>query len=398
LTDELKSNQLILMLMRKLSVHHISWLVALTTVLILAVYWLKFKPVPVTAHTVANGELRGEVMGTGTLEARIKTTISPRIQERLAEVLVDQGDTVKAGQLLARLDDAELKQQVAVAEATLAAADTTVARVRTDEARAQAVLRQARLQQKRLAELVSGKAASQEELDKATETLRIAEADLKRSQSAIVEARSQIVNAERNLQLRREQLTFTELRSPYEGLVVRRDRDPGGVVVPGSSILQLIDTREIWISAWVDETAIAALAVGQPVRVVFRSEAERNYSGEVARLGREADRETREFLVDVRVQPLPVNWAVGQRAEVFIETGHKSGVVAIPQKFLLWREGKPGVFVNDDGRALWRSITLGLYGQQDIEVTKGLAVGDQIMKPSGNLKQPLEDGQAVSVR
>jgi multidrug efflux pump subunit AcrA (membrane-fusion protein) len=87
LTDELKSNQLILMLMRKLSVHHISWLVALTTVLILAVYWLKFKPVPVKAHTVANGELRGEVMGTGTLEARIKTTISPRIQERLAEVL-----------------------------------------------------------------------------------------------------------------------------------------------------------------------------------------------------------------------------------------------------------------------------------------------------------------------
>ena len=374
--------------MKKLSRRSIAWLIVSIIILLFAVYWLKFKPVPVITHTVANGDLRGEVMGTGTLEARVKTTISPRIQERLAEVLVDQGDTVKAGQLLARLDDAELKQQVAVAEATLAAADTTVARVRTDEARAQAVLRQARLQQKRLAELVSGKAASQEELDKATETLRIAEADLKRSQSAIVEARSQIVNAERNLQLRREQLTFTELRSPYEGLVVRRDRDPGGVVVPGSSILQLIDTREIWISAWVDETAIAALAMGQPVRVVFRSEAERNYSGEVARLGREADRETREFLVDVRVQPLPVNWAVGQRAEVFIETGHKSGVVAIPQKFLLWQEGKPGVFVNDDGRALWRSITLGLYGQQDIEVTKGLAVGDQIIKPSGDLSNP----------
>ena len=75
--------------------------------------------------------------------------------------------------------------------------------------------------------------------------------------------------------------------------------------------MQLIDTREIWISAWVDETAIAALEVGQPVRVVFRSEADRNYSGEVARLGREADRETREFMVDVRVQQLPVNWAVG---------------------------------------------------------------------------------------
>ncbi len=153
---------------------NIAWLVALITVLILAMYWLKFKPVPVMAHTVA--------------------------------------------------------------------------RVRTDEARVKAVLRQARVQQNRLAELVSGKAASQEELDKATETLHIAEADLKRSQSVIVEARSQTVNAERNLQLRREQLAFTELRSPYEGLVVRRDRDPGGVVVPSSAILQLIDIKEIWIS------------------------------------------------------------------------------------------------------------------------------------------------------
>ena len=85
----------------------------------LAVYKFKFAPAPVVAHTVVRGEIVAEVMGTGTLEARVKTTISARIQERLAEVLVDQGDTVKSGQLLARLDDAESRQQVAIAEATL---------------------------------------------------------------------------------------------------------------------------------------------------------------------------------------------------------------------------------------------------------------------------------------
>lgn len=138
--------------------------------------------------------------------------------------------------------------------------------------------------------------------------------------------------------------------------------------------------------------------MGQPARVVFRSEPDRNYPGEVARLGREADRETREFLVDVRVQQLPVNWAVGQRAEVYIESGYKSGIVAIPQKFLLWREGKAGVFVNEDSRAHWRSITLGLYEQQYVEVTKRLSAGDQVVKPSAVLKQPLEDGQAVSMQ
>ena len=101
------------------------------------------------------GEVRGEVMGTGTLEARVKTTISPRIQERLAEVLVDQGDIVKSGQLIARLDDAETKQQVAIAEATLAAARATVERVRSDEARAQAVLKQTQLDYRRSTELLA---------------------------------------------------------------------------------------------------------------------------------------------------------------------------------------------------------------------------------------------------
>jgi HlyD family secretion protein len=88
----------------------------------------------------------------------------------------------------------------------------------------------------------------------------------------IVEAQSQVFTAEKNLLYRGEQMAFTDVRSPYDGLVTRRDRDPGGIVVPGSSILQLVATNEIWISAWVDETAMTDLKVDQPARVVFRSE------------------------------------------------------------------------------------------------------------------------------
>ncbi|MEO6741183.1 MAG: biotin/lipoyl-binding protein, partial [Chthoniobacteraceae bacterium] len=132
-----------------------------------AIYRLKFAPIAVVAHKVAKGEIVGEVMGTGTLEARVKTTIGARIQERLAEVLADQGDTVKAGQLLARLDDAEIRQQVAVADATLGAAHSTAERVTTDLARSEAVLAQARLTQKRASELLATKISSREDFDKA---------------------------------------------------------------------------------------------------------------------------------------------------------------------------------------------------------------------------------------
>lgn len=372
------------------------WLIVIVVV-VFAVYRLKFSPTPVTAHTVATGEVRGEVMGTGTLEARVKTTISPRIQERLAEVLVDQGDYVKSGQLLARLDDAETKQQVAIADATLAAARATVERVRSDEARAQAVLKQAQQDHQRSIQLLAGKITSQADFDKTAETLHVAEADLKRAQSAIVEAESQVFTAEKTLLYQKEHLAFTEMRSPYDGLVTRRDRDPGGIVVPGSSILQLVATNEIWVSAWVDETAMTGLKVDQSARVVFRSAAAKSYVGEVARLGREADRETREFVVDVRVKELPVSWTIGQRAEVFIETGHKSGVVMIPQPYVLWREGKPGVFVNDHGKARWHDFTAGIRGLKDIEVTQGLSAGEQIVKPPVGQKLPLAEGQRISV-
>lgn len=371
------------------------WLMV-AVIVVFSVYRFKFSSTPVAAHTVATGEIRGEVMGTGTLEARVKTTISPRIQERLAEVFVDQGDAVKRGQLLARLDDAELKQQVAIAEAALVSARATVERVRADEARASAVLQQAQLDHKRVADLVATKIATQSDFDKAVESLRVAEADLKRSQAAIVEAQSQVFTAEKNLLYRREQMAFTEIRSPYDGLITRRDRDPGGVVVPGGSLLQLIATNEIWISAWVDETAMSSLATAQPARVVFRSEPAKSFAGEVARLGREADRETREFVVDVRVKELPLNWTVGQRAEVFVETGRKSGVVLVPQSFVLWRDGKAGAFVNDHGKARWRDLTPGLRGLKDLEVTQGLSAGEQIVKPPQGQKQPLASGERIS--
>ena len=203
------------------------WLIVLVVVVAVMLRFT-FTSTPVAAHVVQKTNVVAEVMGTGTLEARIKTTLSPRIQERLAEVLVDQGDHVSAGQLLARLDDGELKRQVEVTEAGLASAKATEARVRVDEVRAQAVAQQARQDHKRVSDLVSTKISSQSELDKAIELLHVAESDLLRTHAATLEAQQQINLAAKNLAHQQERLTFTRILSPYDGLVTRRDRDAGG--------------------------------------------------------------------------------------------------------------------------------------------------------------------------
>ena len=372
----------------------LTWLIV-AAVAGFAVYKLKFAPVLVVTHTVARGEIVAEVMGTGTLEARVKTTVSARIQERLLEVRVDQGDTVKAGQLLARLDDAETKQQVAIAAATLAAAKQTAERVRADLARSEAVLAQAQLDHKRMTGLTTTRAVSQADADKAAEALRVAEADLTRSNAAIAEAEGQIVVAEKNLLFRKDQLAFTEIHAPYDGLVIRRDRDPGEMLVPGASLMQMISLDELWVSAWVDETAMPGLAVEQPARIVFRSEPGHGYPGKVSRLGRETDRETREFLVDVHAAELPKNWTIGQRAEVFIETGRQADAVVLPSAFVVWKDGRAGVLVNAGGKTQWREITPGLRGKDQLAVIKGLNAGDQVVRAPGNRKTPLAEGQRI---
>jgi HlyD family secretion protein len=356
---------------------------------------LKLSPVGVVGHAVEARPVVAEVMGTGTLEARITTTVSPRIQEQLLEVLVDQGDVVREGQLLVRLDDSELRQQVAVAEAALEAAQATANRVRIDEARAAAVEEQARQDYQRESDLLTGGVSSQAERDKALERLRIAESDLKTAHAMTTEAVLRVVTAEKSLLFEKERLAYTEITSPYAGLVIRRDRDPGEVVVPGSSILQLISTNELWLSAWVDETAMADLATGQTARVVFRSEPTRSHPGVVTRLGRQTDRETREFLVDVRVERLPLNWAVGQRGEVYIETAREDAALGIPEIFIHWRNGKPGVFVDREGKARWQGVVLGLQGAGFVQVLQGLQEGDWVVMPAPGRRGTLVDGQRI---
>jgi HlyD family secretion protein len=359
------------------------------------VYWIKLAPMKVVEHRIARGPIGAEVMGTGTLEAHVKTTVSSKISGRITEVLVDQGDRVTAGQLLVRLDGEELTQQVAIAQADREVTQEALVRLNTDKDAAMAVFEQAKQSHRRAQAAWAKQAVSQEDMDKATEALAVAQAGLSRAVAAIAEGRMKRLAAEKSKQYRRAGLADTEVHAPFDGLIVRRQRDPGDVVVPGSSILTLISTEELWISAWVDETKMAEVNEGQPARVIFRSEPARSFPGTVARLGREADRETREFLVDVRVLQLPKNWAVGHRAEAYIQTAHKDDAVLIPAKYLIRRDGQAGVFIDRDGRAEWRVLHIGLRSKDMIEVTDGLDPGETAVTPA-NPGDTLQDGHRIT--
>jgi len=342
-------------------------------------YWGWFAPVAVSEHRLRREPIVADVLGTGVLEARVRTTISPKITGRIAAILADQGDRVEAAAALVRLDDEELRQQVAIAQANEEAARAKIDRLKAEKARAVGVLAQAKTSFERVRTLTARNVSSQEELDRATEALRVAEAGLSGAEAGISEGEKELIAASETLKYQRARLADATVTAPFAGLITRRQREPGDVVPAGGPILSLVATEELWISAWVDETEMARLRPEQPARVVFRSEPDRSFSGRVVRLGREADRETREFVVDVRVLELPTNWAVGQRAEVYIETGRKDSVPRLPARFLAWRDDAPGVFVAEGGRAVWRPIRIGLRNAEFVEAAEGLQEGETVV-------------------
>jgi len=360
----------------------------------LVIYKVYFAPVTVQAQKVTKGSVVAEVMGTGTLEARVRTSISPKISGRLVQLLADQGDRVTKGQLLATLDDGDLKQQVQVATAELAVTHAAVARSAMDIVRAEATAVLARVELERVARLVKSNTVTASEVDQGTERRDVAEADIKRAQLAKVEAEKSVIKAEASLRYYDERLADTKIVAPFDGLVVRRSRDPGDIVVPGTAILDVISTDELWVSAWVDETAMGQLAVSQSARITFRSAPDTSLTGKVARMSPQTDRETREFLVDVSVEQLPKTWAVGQRAEVYIETGRRPDVLMVPQRLVSWRDGKAGVMVDSAGKAQWQGILLGLRGRENVEVTDGITLGQVVISAPPGAELP-RDGRAI---
>ena len=358
------------------------------------VYQMRFAPVTVQGIFPTRQTIKSEVMGTGTLEARVSTTISPKIAGRIGEVIVDQGDKVQQGQLLVKLDDEELQQQVEIASANVEAANAALQRLMADKNRAIAVFEQSKRHHDRIQSLKEKNASSQDDVDRAVESLAVATADTTRAEAAIAEGQKGLLAAEKTQEYHRARLADTVINAPFAGLIVERQREAGDIAVPGSAILTLISTDVLWISAWVDETEMSKLSVDQPARIVFRSHPEPSFAGKVVRLAKQADRETREFVVDVQVSELPENWAVGQRAEVFIEADRQDDVLTIPLTTLSRRDNQEGVFVAAEGTARWKAVTLGVRGREFVEAREGLSESEIVLLvPTG---QPmLTDGRRV---
>jgi RND family efflux transporter MFP subunit len=322
---------------------------------------------PVRAITIEKRAAGSNVTLTGTVQAQNEVIQSFRIDGRLIERLVDVGDAVKAGQLIARLDPQNEESGVQAARAQLSAA--------------QARLVEARSNFERMRDLVAEDAVSRSQFEQA-EALR------KTAESGVEAAQSQLA-------LSQNRLGYTRLFANVSGIVTTRGPEPGEVVSPGRMIVQV--ARESARDAVFDVPPQVKNAAPKfpDIRVALVSDPAVSAIGKVREVSPRADPVTGTFAVRVRLIDPPAEMRLGSTVSGRM-TLDATPAIEIPAAALVRNSGKTAVWVYDKASSTvsLRDIGVGASGASTVQVASGLANGDVVITAG---VQALRPGQKVSL-
>ena len=360
-------------------------------------------PTRVTVIEVTEGRLTPALFGIGTVEARRSYLIGPTTAGRVRKVVVDVGDTVKAGQLLAEMDPVDLDERLAALDASIARAGSAAAAVEAQRKDALAKRELAAINARRYVDLgeknfisagvVEGKLQEQTSADAAVSgadaNLNAARQDLKR------------LAAERAGLL--QQRDNVRLLAPSDGVVVSRDAEAGSTVVAGQAVLRLIEPASLWVKVRFDQGRSAGLAPGLQAQIVLRSNPGKPIAGKVSRVESISDSVTEERVAQVAFDSLPAGVSVGELAEVTLALPPPPSALLVPNASIRRRVDPSGMQAREQA-AVWlldgdslrlAPVRLGQSGLDGrVQVLDGLKAGDRIVVYS---EKELAEGGRIKV-
>ena len=358
------------------------WVFVLVAIGLLIAWFRVWSPVRVEVARVDRGTIIQQAFGRGTIESQREAAVGFDLVGRLSEVLVDEGDRVTLGQELARLETNQAQADLRSAQTGVGAARASLQRLAAEEERARALLATAEREAARTLALFEAGAVPGQQRDETSDRLRVAHAELDRVLAQRSEATRGIDVAAGGAEQRRVAMVRATLLAPFEGLVTRRMREPGDTVSIGSTVLRIVDTSRVVVSAAVDETMLPLLATDQPAEIFFPGAAE-PVTGRVSRISWEADRQTHELLVEVTPLQLERRVAIGQRADVRVEVGRHEDVLRLPVRMIHHDERGAFVYADRAGRVAQVRPRLGLTGDDLVEILEGLVEGEVVLAAPG---------------
>jgi len=353
---------------------------------------------------VEKGDLAKSVVATGKVTPITKVEVKSKASGIVKKLLVDYGDRVKKGQLLAQLDKIEIEAQVEQSKAALEAAEANLKSSQADSERAKVdaegpdvpLLKRAYDRSVNMAKdgVVSTSALedAQKNYEMALNKQNVSKAQVTVLKAKIAQAQANVAQDQANLKQLEEQLSYTDIISPIDGIVLSRDVQMGdavsSILVLGSSatlVMTLGDTSEVYVKGKVDESDIGKVYLGQRARIKVESFKDKTFDGKVTKIspmGVEKDNVTTfEVRVSIQNPGGELKAEMTANAEIILEE-HKS-VLQIPEGAILYdkdkkasveipspkgKEGKQKVAVN-----------IGISNGAKTEVLSGLKEGDQVV-------------------
>jgi HlyD family secretion protein len=405
----------------------------------------------VTAEAVQARDLTALVSASGKIEAKRTVNISADNMGRVTQLAVDEGQRVRKGQFLLQIDPQLLSSAVQQGQAGLQAAQSQLEQQRVSIVSARENLSLARANLDREQELWKQQLTTRQALDQAENAVKVREAELQQRQQDVTTQEQRIRQERASLAQAQFNLSRVRIESPIDGIVTRRNIEEGETVVigtmnnPGTVLLTIADMSVVDAEVEVDETDVPTVQIGQKAKITVDALPGRELTGTVTEIGNSpiqstgaaasgAGQSATNFLVKVTLDEASPELRPGFTCTAQITTATRTKVTAVPIQALAVRdvvydaagaivrpprqEGKAkaatpavpadlpegqtrreteGVFVIEDGRAVFTPVKTGIAGDRYFEVLDGLAVGARVITGPFNSVRDLQDGDEVRV-
>ncbi len=337
-------------------------------------------PIRVTVARVEQGTVAPALFGIGAVEARRAYLIGPTVAGRVKRELVDVGDPVRAGQLLAEMDPVDLDQRVAALDAGLARARGAVAVALAQQRDAASKHELATINARRYADLGAQKFVSQSVVDGKVQEEQSARAALDAAAAGLASARQEIDRQNAERQGLRQQRANVRLLAPHDGVVSAREAEPGSTVVAGQAVLRLVDPASLWLRVRFDQGRSEGLAVGLPARIVLRSQPQTPLPGKVARVELVSDAITEERIAQVVLDTPAAGTSIGELAEVTLDLPAATPSPVVPNASLKRLGEQTGVWMLADGKPRFVAVQTGARGLDGrVQILSGLQAGAEVV-------------------
>jgi len=390
------------------------------------------KAIPVEVAAVRLGTIAKEIKFTGNVEANTVVQVYPKITAKIEEMLVDSGDSIKRGDVIALLEFEELQAQLAQAEAALAVVQAQWTQMevgaRPEElsqaedlvAKARANLKDAESNYGRMKALYQQGTIARRQFEAAELAYTVAKAELNSAverrgmlrEGATREERealaAQVDQAKAALDLTQIRLLYARVTSPIDGTVSERFFDPGNLAVPTRPLVTIVQMDTVRVIVYFPGELIRYMEPGIDAQLTVAAYPDEVFSGRIDKVSPTLNPDTRMFSAEIRVPNKGGLLRPGMFTRVTLSVDPHQDALLVPKEAVLSREeyrensgsGKGGVarnnylFVVENGRARIRTVLLGHESGTAVEVTEGLNRDERVV--TRGLHQ-LKDGDRVTV-